>query len=403
MATDLQIIIDDNSGAFSYSWSGGSNSSSPWVLSQLTEWYHATSWYISSTTQTGTLVFVFHGMPNPSPFFGCLNDSLGTSATFIGNTPTSYFPQTATVQIDNGTAFGINYDDPNPPTYKQWFTTPTLSDGRHTVTISKLRTAIDYAVVNVGNNTSLTGQTVVVDDDSSLIQYSGQWYRNTNQFIPGNLPVGYPYRNVTHRSSNPGDSFTFQFSGTSVSIYGIFSWFNLGSLTATYTVDGMPYNSTISVTTSSPSYLNKDGEMSNYLYFSLDNLSAGNHKLVVNVTQADNQTFILDYISYKPSFNSLATMPNITGTSTSSTSRAVSSATSQGTAVATVSSSGSQQPVSTGTIVGASIGALAFGILLTALVVYLVLRRRKTPEWNRYSDSMLVFSSNHFPSINSPL
>jgi len=73
--------------------------------------------------------------------------------------------------------------------------------------------ALDYAVVKVGNQTSLSGQTVIVDDDSSLIQYSGQWSRSTNKFTPGNLPSGYPYGNLTHRSSNPGDTFTFQFSG----------------------------------------------------------------------------------------------------------------------------------------------------------------------------------------------
>ena len=69
MATDLQIIVDDNSGAFSYSWSGGSNSSSPWVLSTLTQWYHATSWYVFSTTQTGTFVFTFNGKSNLLFFF----------------------------------------------------------------------------------------------------------------------------------------------------------------------------------------------------------------------------------------------------------------------------------------------------------------------------------------------
>ena len=73
--------------------------------------------------------------------------------------------------------------------------------------------ALDYAVVKVGNQTSLSGQTVIVDDDSPLIQYSGQWSRSTNKFTPGNLPSGYPYGNLTHRSSNPGDTFTFQFSG----------------------------------------------------------------------------------------------------------------------------------------------------------------------------------------------
>jgi len=218
MSTDLLVIVDDNTGAFSYSWSGGSTTSSPWILSTLTQWYRSTSWYTASATQTGTLTFTFNGRPHASFTLLCISDqkkTLGTSAAFIGNTPAPPSPQTATVQIDNGTSFGIDYDDSNPPTYKQWFVTPTLPDGGHTITISNLHgTAIDYAVVKVGSQTPLTGQTVIVDDDSPLIQYSGQWSRNTKMFIPGSgLPTGYPYGNVTHRSSNPGDTFTFRFSG----------------------------------------------------------------------------------------------------------------------------------------------------------------------------------------------
>jgi len=96
----------------------------------------------------------------------------------------------------------------------QWFTTPTLPDGKHTITMTNLYTiAIDYAVIKVGNQTSLNGQTVIVDDDSSLIQYSGQWSRSTNKFIPVNLQSGRPYGNLTHRTSNPGDTFAFRFSG----------------------------------------------------------------------------------------------------------------------------------------------------------------------------------------------
>jgi hypothetical protein len=322
----------------------------------------------------------------------------GTSAAFIGNTPRSNTLQTATVQIDNGSSFNINYEDPNPPTYKQWYITPTLSDGNHTITITNLRgTSIDYAVVAVGNHTSLTDQTVIVDDDSSLIQYSGQWSRNTNEFIPGSLPLGYPYGNVTHRSSTPGDTFKFQFSGmriqiiskepllmlpyilgTSLAVYGIFSWYNVGSsLTATYTVDGTPHSSSISVTASSPSYLNQDGEVSNYLYFGLDNLSSGTHTLVVNITQVDNQIFILDYITYKPSFDSLSSMPaislNTSGTTGSSASLPTSSASS-------ANSGGSQHSVSTADIVGGVVGALAFGILVTILVTLSILRRRRARE-----------------------
>jgi hypothetical protein len=145
---------------------------------------------------------------------------LGTSAAFVGNTPPSSSPQTATVQIDNGTSFVVSYQDPNPQNYMQWFTTSTLPDGEHTIRMSNLSyISVDYAIVKVGNHTPLADKTVIVDDDSPLIQYSGKWSRSTNKFIPGNLPTGYPYGNITHHSSNPGDTLSFQFSGKHLDIF----------------------------------------------------------------------------------------------------------------------------------------------------------------------------------------
>jgi len=54
------------------------------------------------------------------------------------------------------------------------------------------------------------------------------------------------------------------------------------------------------------------GEAANYVLFSSDTLAAGNHTLVINITRCVNQTFILDYITYTPSFSTFATMPNLT-------------------------------------------------------------------------------------------
>jgi hypothetical protein len=210
MSTDLLVIVDDDSSAFSYS----SESMNPWVLDTFnSRWYRGTYRF----SHIGTFTFTFNGRRLSTHFISLSERNLGTSAAFIGSTPPSLTSQEATVQIDNGTFFAINYDDPTPPTYKQWFTTPTLPDGNHTITIRNLYgTSIDYAVVKVGNDTSLTGQTVIVDDDSPLIQYSGQWSRNTDEFVAGSPTgslTGCPYGNVTHHSSNAGDNFTFRFSG----------------------------------------------------------------------------------------------------------------------------------------------------------------------------------------------
>ena len=70
--------------------------------------------------------------------------------------------------------------------------------------------------------------------------------------------------------------------GTSVIVYGIFSWAQIGNLTATYTLDGTSTTGTYFVTTSSPQFTKKFEEESNYILFSSDPLSAGGHTLVIN-------------------------------------------------------------------------------------------------------------------------
>jgi len=122
----------------------------------------------------------------------------------------------STVQIDNGTMSGMSYDD-SPGYYKPWFQSTKLSDGQHTITVRNLSNAeIDFAIVEVGNQTPLSGKTIVVDNDSPSIRYSGHWSRNTSQFRSGTDFMGFPYGNSTHRSSTPGDTFTFRFTGALV-------------------------------------------------------------------------------------------------------------------------------------------------------------------------------------------
>ena len=115
--------------------------------------------------------------------------------------------------------------------------------------------------------------------------------------------------------------------GTSVFVYGIFSWAQIGSLSATYTLDCTSIPQTYLVTTRSPQYMQEE---SNYILFSSDTLAAGNHILVINITQCINQTFILDYITYTPSFSTLASMPNLTNLPTTTFKSHSSSATSSG-------------------------------------------------------------------------
>ena len=140
--------------------------------------------------------------------------SAGTSIAFTGNTPPATLSQSITVSIDGGTPYNTFYMDPTPQTYLQWYQSPTLSEGRHTIKVDGVdKTSIDYATITVGQNTPLSGKRVIVDNDDSSIHYSGSWTRNMDKFVPGDLPSGLPFRNTTHRSTTPGDTVTFRFTG----------------------------------------------------------------------------------------------------------------------------------------------------------------------------------------------
>ena len=278
-----------------------------------------------------------------------------------------------------------NFDDPvDSIVYRQWFQSPTLVDGLHSVTVTNCSngTIIDYAAIEVGNRTNLTQSTVVVDNESSSISYSGHWTRNTSELISGSLSKGYPYGNSTHRSSTLGDTFTFRFTGalvefprnvdeeslifvagTSVSVYGVFRWSNIGVLAATYTLDGATIPQIHNITSA---FVNQ--EEPNFLHYSMNNLLPGNHTLIGNITTAKNQTFILDYITYNPSFE-------ITSTSTSGSINNSSTHPSQ------VHTSGSSTPQSVRTvaILGGVTGVLAL-LLLAILGRWLFLRGRKVKQ-----------------------
>jgi len=111
MSTDLLVIVDDNTDAFRYSSTGAST---PWILSTLNPFYKSTSWYPESTpTSIGGFTFTFNGRRAPAPhIYLAAEQNLGTSVAFIGNTPPPDSPQTATVQIDNGTSFSSTTKTP---------------------------------------------------------------------------------------------------------------------------------------------------------------------------------------------------------------------------------------------------------------------------------------------------
>lgn len=97
-------------------------------------------------------------------------------------------------------------------------------------------------------------------------------------------------------------------------MYGIFQWAKIGSISAVYTLDGVPSSQTYLVTADSPQLSENDA--TNYVFYSKSNLSPGPHTLGIQITDIVNQTYKLDYMVYSPSFSSFAEMPDLTAVST---------------------------------------------------------------------------------------
>jgi len=164
----------------------------------------------------------------------------------------------------------------------------------------------------------------------------------------------------------------------------------------TYSIDGKPFQQSYSVTTSSPEYVNKIGDASNFLFYASDSISAGEHTLVIDITQTSNQSFILDYITYAPSFPTLGRMANFTTTS------AKPSATGGGAPIqnpltTAASDQNSVQKVPVGGIVGGTVGGIFFVVLIGLLIWFLRRRskknRKRSHRERRKPATMYSFSS----------
>ncbi|TFK33628.1 hypothetical protein BDQ12DRAFT_637276 [Crucibulum laeve] len=361
-ARELSLIVDDKSDKFHY---GGGD----WTLSALSVWYGGTSPYPD---------FAISKSGGDSGVYGSMNITFdGTSIALWGNTPPSFNSQFVVARIDDGTPYNSSYNDPNPQSYRQWYKSPKLAEGTHILWLDRIAgTSLDYAIINAGRITPLKGETIIVDDDDSAISYSGSWREIRDRFNSGSLPDGTPFGNGTHQSNTVGDHLTFKFTGTSVAAYGIFSWASLSAISATFTLDGSSVSQTYSVLSNSPQYQNEVGQEQNYLLFSYDSLELRDHTLVINITTCVNQSFILDYITYKPSFDTLAVMPNISMASSP------------------IPASSEKAPL--GAIIGGAVGGSM--LLLFAIFLFLWARRKSKKFDMEYGRRNLNTATPNFSS-----
>ncbi|KAK0466845.1 uncharacterized protein EV420DRAFT_651487 [Desarmillaria tabescens] len=286
----------------------------------------------------------------------------GTSIAFTGNTPdVPDVLQPFRVSIDGETSKEAQYPDWNH--YEQWYQSPPLADGPHNISLSGLvkGTTVDYVLVEAGYSTSLANSSLVVDDSSREIRYSAGWEPKNNQSLPGDPADGVslysPLGGGTTESLAGDDSFSFEFAGTAVYVYGV----REGADAVTCSVDNSPPSF---VSLSPPSQ--DDENIVNVLFFQSHELGPGNHTLMCNVT--DDKSFVLDYIVYTPSFDSLSDKPYLFPQPQASVSPPSPS----------TRGSASSSAVPSGAIAGAVAGAIVLlAVFATLVVIWCRGRKRK--------------------------
>ncbi|KAK0202459.1 hypothetical protein DFS33DRAFT_1230918, partial [Desarmillaria ectypa] len=227
----------------------------------------------------------------------------GTSIAFAGNTPDVPNAKQFKVSIDDEMPEDASYLDENH--YERWYQSPLLPDGIHTINLSGLvkGTDLDYVLIEAGPSTPLANSTILVDDNSTEIRYSAGWNRNNNSLDDANGVLYSFFGGATMESATENVSFSFEFAGTAVYVYGIHKAVE-GTGAVRFSVDD-----------SAPLFALLDPPMKkedtvNHLFFKNDELEPGNHTLMCNVTQVTgDQFFALDYIIYTPSFESLSDDP----------------------------------------------------------------------------------------------
>ncbi|KAJ7210278.1 hypothetical protein C8J57DRAFT_1608099 [Mycena rebaudengoi] len=269
--------------------------------------------------------------------------------------------------------------------YFPWYRSPSLSPSLsgvegsqlHDISIAILGESltIDYLVITPRMETSLQGKTLMVDDSYTGLRFLGSWESGGSAFRnpggPNGSPdtISYSFQNTTHVTSTPGAIFQFAYTGTEMTLYGVFLWDKLGSFELVTKIDDQEPATTPFSTF--PNGTSGDGftQQPNFILYASPELPAGNHNVTFTLSKCKNQTLIIDYIVYTPSFNSLATMPDLTGPATHTVSALIPLPTGTST---THNSHGKPQ-----SHIATLAGGIVAGLVCMALVVtFLVWHRR---------------------------
>ncbi|KAJ7592363.1 hypothetical protein C8J56DRAFT_1131997 [Mycena floridula] len=238
----------------------------------------------------------------------------GTSVLLVGKSA-GYGSVIATMDDNLPSSLSLH-----PVLYGPFYQSLTLDDiaKMHTINATFVgpvnSMALDYIAVSPRKETLLLGRTLMVDDMYSGLSFGSGWATTETVFnlFPTTSSPALPFQNTTHTASTPGSMFSFSYTGSSLSLYGVFDWEQLGNYELTSTIDsGLPASKTFDARNDLKP--REFQQQPNFLLFSTGELETGNHTATFTLSKCSNQTLIVDYITYTPSFASLSTMPNLTG------------------------------------------------------------------------------------------
>ncbi|KAF8179577.1 hypothetical protein K438DRAFT_1768937 [Mycena galopus ATCC 62051] len=332
------VIIDDKNPLILYSagWETGGTS---------VEFSGTTSW---TPSQESTATFTFVGKFRPvNHDILLLTLCTGSAITIFGSIRATFAPQaTMNFAVDN--EFSGAYTAGSVITtihHQPFWTSPALSEGVHTLVITQGEAMgpstlgpifLDYLIYNT---LSPTAGPYFIDDSNARITYNPPWQK---------IQEDTSMEHTSHASTSAGDSFSLQFEGQSIQVYGTFS----NGTNASMVIDGdapvlfAPPIQTTSVT-------------ANSRIFDSGTLSDGTHTIVV--TANDAQAVQVDYFLVTPPAN--ASSSSLPSTSVFSSSPSSSAST-------------TRKSVPTSVIAVSTLAGVIF-LSLISTALFLFLRRRK--------------------------
>ncbi|KAF8733207.1 hypothetical protein AX14_004065 [Amanita brunnescens Koide BX004] len=180
------------------------------------------------------------------------------------------------------------------------YVSPDLADGTHNITVfageTDVLSAFDYLTYTAGPSTSLYEKIIIQNDNDAALNYRGDW--SVQEPGSAELDDTLLYKGTAHWSRTVGDTISYQFTGTSITVMGVSTPSEMNA-SLTFTLDG---NTTLQMITQT-----NLTRTSTVRFFHGTDLEPTQHTLNINVTNISASGPIgIDFFAYNTSFSSLS-------------------------------------------------------------------------------------------------